>query len=420
MDYLRDGDDVYIRAPLKDGGEARLAVVAREIEQERGQTKARVSIWLDGHLLFWTTDSVEKDENRVRMANSAHKMFRTADKEEMSDRQLKHVLDEFCLGLWDEKLRQEAAEMMEGDSTVAAIEFVLQPYIVKGGGTILYAPPGRGKSFIGQIAAVCVDAGLNGLWHIMQTPVLFVNLERSRSSVSRRLSAVNAALGLPRTRSLLTINRRGHSMLDVYDAAERAVAEHGVGLVVLDSLSRGGFGDLTENQPVNRAIDALNKLCPSWLALAHTPRADESHVFGGVHHEAGADVMVQLTTQANEDELGIGLEITKANDTRVGQRGYYSLSFTENGLSGVRMAERWEFPTLGASKPDMAEAIIEFLHDQENSRATATDIAQELSYNRVNVATLLNHDKRFVKLGRVGKKVYFGVKSHMDSVGVRL
>lgn len=412
MNYQRDGDDLYIQVPLKDDGAIRLAVVAREIERERGQVHARVSIWLDDHLLFWTTDNVEKDESRVRMANSAHKMFRTADKEEMSDRQLKHVLDEFCLGLWDEKIKQEAAEMMEGDSTVKPMEFILQPYIVKGGGTILYAPPGRGKSFIGQIASVCIDAGLNDLWHIQQTPVLYINLERSRASVARRLSMVNAALGLPRQRPLLTINRRGRSLLDVYDAAERAVAEHGVGLVVLDSLSRGGFGDLTENQPVNRAIDTLNKLIPSWLALAHTPRADESHVFGGIHHEAGADVMVQLTTQAKDDELGIGLEITKANDTRTGQHSYYSLSFSENGLNGIRLAERDEFPDLGAAKPNMADAIVEFLHDQENSRATATDIAQELSYNRANVATLLNHDKRFVKLPRVGKKVFYGVATH--------
>ena len=49
----------------------------------------------------------------------------------------------------------------------------------------------------------------------------------------------------------------------------------------------GPIGNSFENE-----CNSTNSLCESWVAIAHTPRADASHVFGSVMFEAAADVVV--------------------------------------------------------------------------------------------------------------------------------
>ena len=159
-----------------------------------------------------------------------------------------------------------------------------------------------------------LSANVDKVWPVSRAKVLFINLERSALSIQRRLGLVNTALGLDADRKLLTLNARGKSLVDIKDVVAATVAKYDVGLIILDSISRAGQGSLIEDRPVNAIVDTLNNLAPSWLALAHTPRSNESHVFGSVHFEAGADVVVKLLSERTEDTLGIGLEIVKEND----------------------------------------------------------------------------------------------------------
>jgi hypothetical protein len=70
------------------------------------------------------------------------------------------------------------------------------------------------------------------------------------------------------------------------------------------------MGDLTENGAGNKIVDALNGMAETWLAIGHTPRASAEHVYGTVHFDAGADLMVKLTSEQDEDgPLGISLEM---------------------------------------------------------------------------------------------------------------
>ena len=76
------------------------------------------------------------------------------------------------------------------------VDLMLGNYIIKGGGTILFAPPGRGKSWIGLLMACSVDSGVSDVWDVPTArKCLFVNLERSAESVQRRLGLVNTAMG---------------------------------------------------------------------------------------------------------------------------------------------------------------------------------------------------------------------------------
>jgi hypothetical protein len=396
-----------------------LQFVARKIRDEKTGVHALVGINLQAgpgkmQQIAWTRFNVERDEDRTRLANSAAKkaatMMNGANQEGLSGSDLKHHLDWFCHNMWQASLDIFAPEELEGLEEPVAVEPLISPYVVKGGGTIMFAPPGRGKSNTALLLAVSVDSGTSRLFAVgEQTKVLFINLERSRMSLQSRLSNVNAALGLERRRSLAFINARGRSLVDVFSAAEAYIEKHQVGFVVLDSISRAGYGDLNENRPVNAIVDGLNQLSETWLGIAHTPRADDSHLYGSVHFEAGADVLVRLATEVHEKKLGIGLQVVKANDLPLTKLALYSYLFNDTGLSSAEMASAADFPELDAnSKQNLTDEVYDYL--AEVGKATASQCSRDLGRPRQKIQPILSKDPRFHALAKSGREVPYAIK----------
>jgi len=413
-EYARDGNRLTTtrRFNLADGTPYVVTLAAREIRRERTGIHARVDVVVNGVTLAYSTFNVEKDEDRVRLGNSAFKQYsQNGLAVDYPATFLKKDLDLFCDGLWDEQMAVMMPEPMVGVAVRAPPSFLLRPYILKDSGTLIFAPPGRGKSFILLCMAVSLDAGLSVIWPVEQTPVLFVNLERAKRSVEARLGNVNAVLGVSRERPLHTLNARGRGFLDVLEPVQRYVTEHRIGCVFLDSLSRAGMGDLNENQPANKIIDALNELGTAWLALAHTPRNDPSHIYGSMHFEAGADILVRQLSQQDSHEapLGIGLDLDKANDIPKFPMRILALEFDAAGLTGLRPAKVGEFPEVeGGGKVSLAHEVREYL--LQVGASTATQIAKALGRNRSNLSGLLVRDHQFAAIARKQNQVYYGVR----------
>jgi hypothetical protein len=385
--YVTDGHALVKRRQVDT--EHAMLFRAEGIRQERTGVHARITLDCNGAVLAWSNFNIEKDEDRVRLANSAY-LHLNGMAAAYPKTHLKSDLDQFCAGLWDAQIAELAPVLMAGTLEPTPPRFLLYPFVLAEGGTIVFAPPGRGKSYTLMLMAVCVDIGIEKLWRpVRKSKVLFINLERGARSVADRLGNINGALGLERHRPLPTINARGKSLADVAASAERYIGENDVEVVFVDSISRAGAGDLNANESVNRIIDVLNRMCPAWVGLAHTPRADETHVYGGIHFEAGADVVVQLLSEQEEDgPLGIGMQITKQNDIGKVPLWMMALEFSENGLTKVRHARPGEFPEIEAGKKmTMRESVRQHLMDVGAS--SATEIAQALSLNRSNVANLL-------------------------------
>lgn len=416
MIYDHDGDALVWHHPV---GTHTLSMRADEVRKERTGVHALVDISLGTTTLAWGVCNVDKDEDRVRLANSAFARINgqsdtlpdTFDKSEM-----KRCFDGFCRGLWEESVGNLAPIVMAGSAEPRPTSFVLRPYLVEGGGTILFAHPGRGKSYTTLMMAVSIDAGdaipsARRLWPVQQRRVLWINLERSKRGVEDRLGNINAALGLPRDRPLLTMNARGRSLSDVLPAARRAVRDYRVGVVLLDSISRAGLGDLTENNPVNKIMDAMNGLVETWFGVAHAPRNSDEHLYGSIHFEAGADVVVRLLSQQEEGgPLGVGLQITKENDVGKQPAQILALEFGPHGLVGARPAKKGEFPEVEAGKkPTMRQAVRDYLLSVGD--ATATTVALVTGFARQNVSSLLAHDDTFVATRKEGRDQFYGVRA---------
>ncbi len=410
------------RYDLLSGNVLRFA--AQDVRRERTGIHAKIKISINWVSLASTNFNVERDEDRVRLANSAYSHLdgkeHDIDRGEFPKNHFKHALDIFCEGLWDNQVAAQMGTWMEGDPTIAAARPLLGNYILDGAGTIMYAPPGQGKSYTAMAWASCMMYGIDHIWPITDTRIpLYINLERSEASMRGRLAAVNRALGIDPKSPLPFLNARGRSLSDIYESAKKTIEAHGCGVAFYDSISRaGGGGSMVADDVANKIMDMMNALIPTWVAIGHSPRADDTHVYGSQMFTAAADLEVQLKAQASRDEgcTGIGLQITKANDIPTGGLTMHVLEWNDYGLSGIRKARVGEFSEIESSvRQSMEQDIWDFINT--NGPASASTIAKTLGRNRSNVASLLTKSSRFQKAGMMGTEVRYGLSVAREATG---
>jgi hypothetical protein len=415
--YLQEDGWTCHHLTLGSGDVVRLG--GRDVRRERTGIHGMVGLSFkpkDGAwvTLAYSTFNIERDEERLRLSNSAHKlMAKSAPKEDMGElpaETLKHRLDVFCQGLWGEVVRGAEGELMGGDDSLRMTELV-QGLVVEGGGSIFFAPPGRNKTTLMLMMAVCLDAGVSlpGIFDISTAKRgLFINLERSRQSLAYRLARTNRVLGLPPERQMAFMNARGRTLSDIYEAAARTMEKHQLEVVYLDSLSRAGAGSMSDDDVANKTMDRLNALAPTWALAAHTPRADVSHVFGSQMFDAAADICVQLLSQPGLEVSGLGLQVTKVNDIPLAPLKVLALEWAAGGLARVRLARNGEFSEIEAGrKVSLVQQVIELL--LLRGAMDCDRIAYELGSSRPYINTIVKHDERFVET-RDGHRILYAVK----------
>ena len=389
-----------------------LSFKAETLRKERTGLHGKLSILHNYTTLAWSTFNLERAEDRTKLAKTAFLQLSPEVKREYTEVNAKREFDLFCSGLWNFYLSHYSPELIYGDETPQPLNFLLYPYILEGGGTILFGKPGAGKSNTGLLWAQSINEGIDKFWKVKKAPVLYINLERSKFTIQRRLTAVNKLLELPAVTPLRILNARGKSLNDIAAACRKAIKQYGIIIIFLDSISRAGFGGLVEDRPVNAAIDALSALCETWVALAHSPRSDEAHLYGSVMFEAGADIVIKLASEASDNILGLGYEVTKTNDMARHKQVVWAMEFEEDiGLVNLRKAKPYEFPEIeGKARRPAIVTIKEYIFEQDKGEATASEIANVTGINRGQVSNILNHSEQFVKTRKEKGSQYFGVK----------
>ena len=395
----------------------RLVLRAEGIRNQRTGKHATITVSIDGHDLAGDLFNYERLSERERLGRKAWAELALEEQREYPVSFLNDAIWRFSLRIWQEHVKVSGVEEAGADDEPPPPTFVLAPYIIEGGGTILFAPPGAGKSYTDYLMAMSIEHGCQEMWPCSQRRVLHINLERSPESVNRRIYYLAASLGLPATAKLRTIHARGKRLEAIYDRVANAVQADGYQFLSVDSIVRAGYGKLTDDDTGNAIIDVLNSLCPTWLAIGGSPRADSDHAFGSVMFDYGEDIGIKLSSQRHRtlSSLGVALEVKKVNDGAYPPMEILAYDFDGYHLAGVRKATRTEFPELAAGKQvSLADEVYDLLNDA--GTLTATEIASELGRNRSNVASLLSGDTRFVRVKREGKSVYYGLRFKEEGV----
>jgi hypothetical protein len=200
----------------------------------------------------------------------------------------------------------------------------------------------------------------------------------------------------------------------VYEAVRKTIAAEKCSVVFYDSISRAGFGSLVADDTANRIMDMLATLSPTWVALAHSPRGDDSHTFGSQMFDAAAELAVRLTSEPLSDRncLGVSMEITKANDTKTGQQAIHAFEVDEQGLTSVRQARLHEFAGLETGrKKTRNEEVRDYLATA--GEATASEVAEALGSARNHTSALLN-GLAWVSRRKQGREVFFALADNAD------
>ena len=418
-----EGEVVVARIELLDSSMVEMTV--EDLSRSRTGIHGRVAIaWLSPETVYeeserrtlaWSYLNLDRNSDRVTLANSASQVLgriSPATSDDYNKEDLKQDLDKFAERAFMVWQKRFIPGYVKGNAEGSMVEFLLEPFVIREGGTIIFAPPGHGKSYTLLAMGVSIDAGISSVWPVKQARVLMVNLERSGISFQKRLGKVNRSLGVDPSRDLLILNARGKNLAEVYDALAAGVEQHRVDVLMLDSISRAGYGGLTEDVVGNKIIDQLNRLCPTWVALGHSPRADATHVFGSTMFEAGIDVGVQLKSQKKDERnWGVSLQIVKEND--IGKRPPWigSLRFNEDGLESVRAAKKGEFSTLDIEVASEAAKIRAFL--SKAGKSGIKDIAQFLGSSETHVSRVLTASPMFLRIVD-GDTALYGLKDFND------
>ncbi len=402
---IADAEGVNQTISLGSGLDLSLRVDA--LRQTPTGTHGVVTILAGTNYLIHSAFNIDRDEDRTRLANAAHAKLGPVDATGYEKPDFKADLDVFCRYSWKAWVTGQVPSAWTAPATERRAVERLSPITVRGGGTILFAPPKSAKTFVSLALALSIQYGITALWPVKQANVLYINLERDEAQMRQRLLALGEILG---TADLNMLHRRGRSLADVEETARVMIERDSVEVLMVDSLSRAGVGDLNENQPMNRAMDTMNRLCPTWHLVAHTPRADIEHAYGSIMADAAADVLVQLVSQREQRHtLGVGLNITSANDLEPGLVGSYALEFDPQlGLAGFRPARHGEFPEIeGVERVPLRQAVNDYL--TTNGASSATTIATAINRRRDQVARLLTTSNEYTRAGKEGKEILYAV-----------
>lgn len=392
VEAVRDGEAVVGESTLSDG--RRLEFEATNLRPTDTGVHARLEVSMDDRVLAFSIFNLERDEDRTRFANSAAK--RLGDIKQWAEF-IKGRLDAFCAQVWIAWTRGDVGSWEDGSDRRTS--WLVEPFILEGAGTILYGPPSTAKSWVTMLWSLAVTHRC-GPWPMSDAgPMMLVNLERPPELVRVRIRECARVLGCPER--MLVIHGRGRSLSDVEDAVRQTVRREGCSGVVVDSLSRAGTGDLTGNQPMNRAMDSLNSFGTAWCIISHTPRSDSSHIYGSVMAEAAADLCIRISgaevSDAEGHNVGVKLETTKANDVRKGRPQMWSLRFGmgDEGLQALERPAPGQFIDLEVGAMTLEDRICDVLRD---GTATTKAISDELDVPAGVVGATCRRSPRICRL----------------------
>jgi hypothetical protein len=355
--------------------------------------------------------NVNRLPDRIRISNAAWRHFTEAQQAKLPQEVLQSEIASFCRYSYPKLVKTLAPKFVEGMSP-APPSWLAEGLILKGGGTVLYGEQGRGKSTTALLAAVSVDSGDSSFFNVQHPhSTLFVNLERSAESLSRRLGTINKILGYEESRPLLMLNARGKSLLDLKEVIKESVKTNQVELLVLDSISRTGIGDLTLNKPANDLMNLLNDLCETWIGLGHMPRSGDN-LYGSMMFDAACDILIKLISAKQENKIGVGLECTKANDVGFPPTSVFEYSYNDFGLSNVTRSTLSEWPGLAEQIEPSTTQVIED-HLRKTGKSTIKDISEATKIGRSTVSTELAKNGKF-EGEKIGRELIYKIKSYQS------
>ena len=207
----------------------------------------------------------------------------------------------------------------------------VHPFLIAGEPTVLWASGGIGKSFFAIFLSTLVQESIVDSDHqlsIEPTNVLYLDWETTQSSLASRFRKVHAGLGID-TPSRVRYRRMSGQLIYDIDAVRDEVAEHNIGMVVIDSMGMA-CGELESAQPVLEFFSAVNSLSCTALILTHSTKLGE--LYGSAYTQAAARSIWEAKQgegRYDKGSMDLSLFHRKSNDTALQPSMAWHIEYTD-------------------------------------------------------------------------------------------
>jgi hypothetical protein len=190
----------------------------------------------------------------------------------------KACIEYACVTTLQQRRRGEPALRLCPSPTIKALPWRVNPWIYEGQPTVMFAPGGSGKSYLGLLAAMLVQAGgYLGNSPLCGVPgeVLVLDWEADRSALELRWAQLMK--GHPDYQGVPPpyYRRMERSLGDDLREVQRVVQARDIKLVLIDSLAPAAGGDPNAPETAITFHKALRALKASSLSLAHCAKDSE-------------------------------------------------------------------------------------------------------------------------------------------------
>lgn len=214
--------------------------------------------------------------------------------------------------------------------------FMVEPFILENGITILYGDGASAKSSLALSWGVQIS--------LARGAVLYLDWEDDAATHAERLKAICSALGTEDAGYGVFYQRRHARLAESVKEIRKIVGEKQIDLIIVDSLGMAA-GDPNNSDLMIEAMRAARALGTAVLAIHHLPKnaVDKSKPFGTVYasNEARMTWLVEKTQEEDSDEFTVLLTNHKSNRSKMFAKRAMKIRFlnSEEGLQELGITE---------------------------------------------------------------------------------
>lgn len=188
------------------------------------------------------------------------------------------MIEEVAAAVHDNWQSDEPAVLLEDIEDPGPTEYLVKPFLQTGEHTVIFGKGGSGKSLAADATGLTVASNttvIPGLESMSTGPALYLDWERTSKPHRRRFQALKVGAGISECRTL-HYKRMTGLLADAADDIKRYVGEHGIELVIADSVGMACGGLISDEAAVIAYFNAARVIGATWLSIAHV-RNDESN-----------------------------------------------------------------------------------------------------------------------------------------------
>jgi len=293
-------------------------------------------------------------------------------------------------------------------------KWLLEPFILGDGATILFGQGGLGKSLLALAAMITLDTGHKILGSSKSTLMcrgMYLDWEDSAETQGERYNMLMRGIGKTPNHDYEPLHRRCNSPLqEILPRIHSEIERHGINYLVIDSAALACGGAPDNSDSALSFFNALNRLKLPGLVIAHqTKDVNKPYPFGSIfwHNSARCTWEIKSKNSPGENSIPIILVNQKSNRGSKHSRIGYEVHFDEPNKS-IRILSRNSSEvsaTFGAEGASIKEQVYSILKESPQTIKSLA-IAMGETENSIRVMIKRDQDSKnggyFVRTGKAG------------------